>query len=240
MKRIGYEAMKRIGDEVMKRMGGEVMKRWLAMLVLSGLLAACSETGPQQRAVYLLLDSSGTYTEELDKARALIAYLLGTLESGDSMAVALINGGSFTEKNIVAMETFEDRPSLANSQKRAFKEKVDSALSSIKRGAAHTDITGGMLQGQEFLQETGAGERYLLVFSDLEEDLPKNYIRDFPMDMSGARVIALNVTKLRQDNIDPRDYAQRLDQWQERVESGGGSWRVINDLERLSGVLEGR
>lgn len=232
--------MKPIGIEAMKPIGIDAMKRWFCLVVLSALLVACSDTRPQQRAVYLLLDSSGTYTEELDKAQSLIAYLLGTLESGDSMAVALINGGSFTEKNIIARETFEDRPSLANSQKRAFKQQVDSALSSIERGAAHTDITGGMLQGQEFLRETGAGERYLLVFSDLEEDLPKNYIRDFPMDMSEAQVIALNVTKLGQDNIDPRDYAQRLEQWQERVELGGGSWRVINDLERLSGVLEGR
>jgi hypothetical protein len=51
--------------------------------------------------------------------------------------------------------------------------------------------------------------------------------------MDGFEVVALNVTKLRTDNVDPRKYMNRLETWQNRVESGGGSWRVINDLDRL-------
>lgn len=57
--------------------------------------------------------------------------------------------------------------------------------------------------------------------------------------MKGVQVVALNVTKLRSDNIDPREYLKRLEQWRQRVESGGGSWRVINDLERLDRILAG-
>lgn len=216
------------------------MKRALILGLLL-MVVGCSDVGrPDQRAVYLLLDTSGTYTEELDKARSLLANLLGTLDSGDSMAVALIDGGSFTEKNIIAKVTFDDRPSVANSQKRAFKETVDQVLGDIERGAAHTDITGGVIQGHDYLTETGAGQRYLFVFSDLEEDLQKGLIRDFPIDMSGVQVVALNVTKLRQDNIDPRDYAKRLAHWQSRVESGGGQWRVINDMERLGDLIQWR
>ena len=47
----------------------------------------------------------------------------------------------------------------------------------------------------------------------------------------------LNVTKLRQDNIDPREYIQRLDQWEQRVSDGGGTWKVVNDLEHLERML---
>jgi hypothetical protein len=50
-------------------------------------------------------------------------------------------------------------------------------------------------------------------------------------------VIALNVTKLRSDQVDPREYKERLATWQSRVEAGGGSWRVINDLERLDRLI---
>ncbi|MBW1643769.1 MAG: VWA domain-containing protein, partial [Deltaproteobacteria bacterium] len=50
-------------------------------------------------------------------------------------------------------------------------------------------------------------------------------------------VIALNVTKLRTDNIDPREYFKRVEAWRERVEQGGGSWKVLNDLERLDLIL---
>ena len=51
-------------------------------------------------------------------------------------------------------------------------------------------------------------------------------------------MVALNVTKLRSDNIDPREYLNRLAAWQERVEAGGGTWQVVNDLERLEKVLQ--
>lgn len=202
------------------------------------LLTACSDSErPGNRAVYLLIDISGTYTEELNKAQSVISYLLGTLESGDSMAVALIDSGSFTEKDIVAKVTFDSRPSTTNSQKRAFKMQIDSALENIQQGSSHTDVTGGVLQANEYLTETGAQQKYLFVFSDLEEDLQKRQIRDFPIDVPGVQVVALNVTKLGSDNIDPRDYAKRLERWEQRVQEGGGSWRVINDLEHLNQLI---
>jgi hypothetical protein len=50
-------------------------------------------------------------------------------------------------------------------------------------------------------------------------------------------VVALNVTKLRSDNVDPREYLERLEAWRRRVEEGGGTWRVINDLDRLEALL---
>jgi hypothetical protein len=55
--------------------------------------------------------------------------------------------------------------------------------------------------------------------------------------MDGFEVVALNVTKLRTDDVDPREYMNRLESWQSRVESGGGTWRVINDLDRLDHIL---
>jgi hypothetical protein len=50
-------------------------------------------------------------------------------------------------------------------------------------------------------------------------------------------VVALNVTKLRSDNVDPREYMDRLEYWQTRIEEGGGRWRVINDMDRLERIL---
>jgi uncharacterized protein with von Willebrand factor type A (vWA) domain len=184
----------------------------------------------------MLLDTSGTYAEELSKARAIANYLLGVLESGDSLGIARIDSASFTEKDIVARVTFDTRPSRTNQQKRAFRSMLDRFVDSAK-GSGHTDITGAMLQATEWLNETGAGRKYILVFSDLEEDLREGYVRDFSIDLSDVRVIALNVTKLRSDQIDPREYMSRLATWQGRVEEGGGDWRVINDLDRLDGLI---
>ena len=53
-----------------------------------------------------------------------------------------------------------------------------------------------------------------------------------------VKVVALNVTKLRSDNIDPRDYLNRLDDWEQRVYEGGGMWKVVNDLDRLDKLLD--
>ena len=57
------------------------------------------------------------------------------------------------------------------------------------------------LQASEYLEETGAGEKYVLIFSDLEEDLQKGHIRDFPISLPDIHVVALNVTKLRTDRV---------------------------------------
>jgi hypothetical protein len=184
----------------------------------------------------MLLDTSGTYAVELNKARSIINYLLGTLQPGDTMAVGRIDTGSFSEKDIVAKVTFDARPSMANNQKRVFQQKVRKFVTGVRK-SSYTDISGGMLQAIEYLNEAGSGNKYILIFSDLKEDLAKGYVRDVPFALSGFHVIALNVTKLRADNQDPKKYLSRVDDWREKTEKGGGTWRVINDLERLDNLL---
>ena len=215
------------------------MKKYLALiLVLLPFLWGCPDTTSHSRGVYMLLDTSGTYKKELKRAEAIINYLLGTLQPGDSMAVARIDSGSFSEKDIVAKMTFDKRPSVANQQKRLFKQKIDDFVKTAK-GSAYTDITGGVLQSVEFLNEAGAGQKYILIFSDLKEELVKGQIRNFPIQVDGCNVVALNVTKLRSDNVDPREYYKRVEDWRARVEAGGGNWRIVNDLERLENIFEG-
>ncbi len=216
-------------------MNRSMARVWGAFLGLT-LLAGCAG-GPTGSGVFLLIDTSGTYAGELDRARGLINYLLGTLDPGDSFGVARIDGGSFSEKDILVRATFDERPSVANDQKRSFLQIVTHFADTV-RTASHTDITGGVLQAAEWLDEVEPRRKTILIFSDMEEDLPEGFIRDFPMDLAGVRVIALNVTKLGPDNVDPRGYASRLDSWRERVVSGGGEFQVINDLERLDRALE--
>ena len=209
----------------------------LLFIALTVFVSACSESRPQTKAVYMLLDTSGTYTQQVDKAQKIVKFLLGTLNSGDSLALARIDSASFSEKDIIAKVTFDLRPTKANAEKRAFLDAVDRFAKNVK-GSAYTDITGGMLQAIEYLNETGAGTRYILVFSDLKEEVKKGHIRDFPITFSGIKIVALNVTKLRSDNIDPREYMKRVDSWSKRVEEGGGTWRVINDLDQMGSLLD--
>lgn len=212
------------------------MKR-LIVFALAILLAACtSDTAPRNTGVYMLLDTSGTYNEELIKAEQIIRFTLSRLDASDTFAVARIDTGSFSERDIIAKASFDDRPSAVNRQKRLFAEQVSNFVETAEP-APYTDITGGLLQAVEFLNEKGTGKKTILIFSDLKEDLEQGYIRDIEVPLEGFEVIALNVTKLRSDNIDPREYLGRLEEWQGRVEKTGGSWRVINDLDGLEGLL---
>jgi hypothetical protein len=210
------------------------MKKLIVFVLMSFclMMASCSsDTTGTGRGVYLLLDTSGTYTAELKKAQQIINYLLGTLGPGDSLVVARIDSGSFSEKDIVAKVTFDGRPSVSNNQKRVFAQTVDKFVKSV-RGSKYTDISGGLLQAIEYLNEVDPAEKHILIYSDLKEELPKGFVRNMDFILDGFTVRALNVTKLRSDNVNPQEYLDRLEEWQSRVKQGGGEWIVINDMQR--------
>lgn len=220
------------------------MKKSLMILALSfGMVSsgACGDNRMHSHGVYMLVDTSGTYAHEMGKAAKIVNYLLATLNPGDSLAVAKVESRSFTEKDIVAKVTFDKRPSQATSQKRVFKDKIHTFAKEIK-GSAYTDITGGLIQGAEYLNETKSGIKTIVIFSDMQEELGKGTIRDFPISLDGFRVVALNVTKLGTDNADPRLYLDRLARWEARVRKAGATeWVVVNDLEHnLESILTTR
>ena len=219
------------------------MKRILLAVMLFGtmLLGACGDSRVHSQAVYMLVDTSGTYAQELGKATKIINYLLATLNSGDSLAVAKVETRSFSEKDIIAKVTFDKRPSQATLQKRAFKAKIE-AFANEAKGSAYTDITGGLIQGAEYLNETKAGIKTIVIFSDMQEELGKGTVRDFPIKLDGIRIVALNVTKLTTDNADPRIYLDRLARWEERTRKAGATdWVMVNDLENnMQSILNTR
>ena len=166
----------------------------LILLLMVVVFTGCSSESsvPPTRGVYMLMDTSGTYTQELKQAQRVINYILSQLGPGDSFAVARVDTGSFSEKDIVAKVTFQDRPSMTNQQKRVFREKIDKFIKVVK-GSAYTDITGGILQGIEFLNEAETGHNTILIFSDLKEELRKGYKRDIPLSLNLKLLNRVNV-----------------------------------------------
>jgi hypothetical protein len=220
------------------------MKRYLSVLIMlfsTLFVSSCGDSRMHSQGVYMLVDTSGTYAQEMNKASKIINYLLATLNPGDSLAVAKVETRSFTEKDIVAKVTFDKRPSQATQQKRAFKAKIEEFAKGVK-GSAYTDITGGLIQGAEYLNETKAGLKTIVIFSDMQEELGKGTVRDFPIKLDGIRIVALNVTKLHTDNADPRIYLERLARWEARVRKAGATeWVVVNDLENnMESILNTR
>lgn len=220
------------------------MRRFLQVwIMLFGIMfvSACGDSRMHSQGVYMLVDTSGTYAQEMNKASKIINYLLATLNPGDSLAVAKVETRSFSEKDIIAKVTFDKRPSQATQQKRAFKAKIEEFAKGVK-GSAFTDITGGLIQGAEYLNETKAGIKTIVIFSDMQEELGKGTVRDFPIKLDGIRIVALNVTKLGTDNADPRIYLDRLARWEAKVRKAGATeWVVVNDLENnMESILKTR
>lgn len=207
-----------------------------AAAALALLLAACGG-GPSNRAAVVLIDISGEYAREVDKARQVTSYLLGSLNPGDSIAVAFIDNTSYTERNFIARADFDHRPSVANDQKRQVRAKLDAFLDDFDVPSWHSDLTGGILLGRDFLDSTGADTRQLFLLSDLDEDLKPELDRDVPLELAGIEVVAVNVIRRDGDNVDPQHYRERIAGWQQRVVDNGGQWRVVDRIERLQSVV---
>lgn len=214
------------------------MKHQVFVSMLIGLLLiGCTEqdSAKYHRGIYLLLDTSGTYTKELHQAKQVINIILADLEPGDAFAVARVDSGSFSEKDIIAKLVVDGRPSIATRQKQQFAETIQQFTETVE-SSSYTDISGGLLQATEFLNEANTGSKSILIYSDLKEELPKNYTRNFSLNLNGFEVKALNVTKLRSDNRNPQEYLDRLHKWSSMVESSGGHWTVINDLDKPDAI----
>lgn len=210
----------------------------IAVVFMMTLLVSCSKHNAERdHGLYMLIDTSGTYSKELKQAQRIIEFVIKEVDPGDSFAVQRIDSGSFSEKDIVYSQTFDTRPIQAGQQRSDFRKKINEFVKNVKP-SSYTDISGGLLQGIQFLNETGAGKKTILIFSDMKEELPKGYKRDQLLQLNGFTVIALNVTKLKTDNFDPDEYFSRLKNWKKKVESGGGKWVVINDLKRLDPVFQ--
>ena len=215
----------------------------LAALSVLLFIVACGPETNHNQAVYMLIDTSGTYAKETGKAQLVVNYLLGSLNPGDALAVGRVKSRSFSEKDIVAKVSLGKDPLAANAQKRAFSEQISDFTKTTKdaKGSRYTDITGGIILAAEFLNESQAGRKTIVIFSDMQEELDYKTVRDFPIRLDGIRVVALNVTKLDTDNVDPRRYIDRLEWWERRARTAGASdWKVVNDMEHLDRIFKQR
>ncbi len=178
------------------------------------------------RAVYMLVDTSGTYVREIGRANKIIRALVTEMEPGDAFMLARIDSDSFSEKDVIINVSFDRRSSRANVQKLELIKRVDKFVKNVK-SSRYTDITGGVLQAVEYLKRSNAANKSLIIFSDLKEDLRRDQFRNVKIDFSGISVVSVNVTKLKSDARDPRKYFRRLKRWSDRVEKTNGTWQVI-------------
>jgi len=210
------------------------------LLTLMVVLLAGCDSGPHNRAAVVLIDISGEYAAEIEKARRVTSLLLGRLDPGDSIAVAFIDNTSYSDRNFIARVDFDHRPSVANDQKRSVHRELEAFLDRFSVPSAHSDLTGGILLARDYLERTRAKDKQIFLLSDLDEDLKPELDRDGPLKLNGIEVVAVNVIRGERDNIDPAHYRERVGHWQQRVQEDGGRWDMVNEIDRLPRLVAQR
>jgi len=204
------------------------------------MLIGCSEQNARyDQAVAILIDVSGTYADRKDHTIELIKrQILPDMVPGDTVFVVRIDSESYDETDLVALMTLDARPSQANAQKLALALQLD-AFARKRESASHTDIPGAIMLASEYLREIGAGSSAILVFSDMQTDLPPGTRRELEIgELAGTHVAAVNVKRLPADTSDPELYRSRLSRWESEMKRAGASeWRAILDPARLSPYL---
>jgi len=214
------------------------LKRTATAIVLAATAAltlGCNDGRNYSQAICVLVDVSGTYAaEKAEVSTILKREVLPAMMPGDTLMLIRIDSQSYERANLEALTTLDARPSQANAQKLALARTLD-AFAAGKEVASHTDIEGAMMLGTDYLDELPSGSRVMLVFSDLEQDLPKGTRRRIEGDeFADIAVVAMNVKRLERDNADPEAFRARLAQWEQRLrEAGASGWRTIMDARQL-------
>jgi len=218
---------------------GRRIARSCALAGLLLLTLGCSGDRRYDQAVSVLIDVSGTYADQKPETVKLIkGEILPHMLPGDTLLVVRIDSESYDRGNVEALVTLDRRPSRANAQKLALARKLD-AFAARHESSKHTDIPGAIMLASEYLQEIGAGSSTILLFSDLQEDLPRGSVRTLrPDELANTHIAAMNVKRLRGDTLDPEVFRGRLAAWEQRLKSAGAvEWRMFMDASRLPEYL---
>lgn len=208
----------------------KIMPAFLALMS-----ASCTESARYQTAVCTLIDVSGTYSGQKEEVvKTIKAGILPNMLPGDAIFVLLIDSDSYDQENLVASLHTDRRPLESNAQKLRFAAAIDE-LAAIDKRSKFTDISGAMMLCSDYLKSSRAGTKLVFVFSDMQEELPRGVTRRFrDQEFTGMAIAAVNVIKLKGDNVRPSVYRHRLKEWGQRVkEAGALDWTVILDPTQL-------
>jgi hypothetical protein len=215
------------------------MRRLIAgILVIGFVIAGCSISEHRNRGVYVLLAVARADSPTRNENQELLNTLLTLLRPDDILAVARIDTRSFSERDIIAEIRFDQRPSAAIRQKRAFKDRFDNFFAHAS-GHPAMDLTGGILQAIEYLNSSRCAHKYILLFSDLKQEPIGGDARHAPFQLSGFTVIGLHPAQAQRQEQNPEQARRRGETWRDRIENSGGQWQLVDDIAALAPVFEG-
>lgn len=206
-----------------------------ALLLAPVLLAGCGLVTSTTRSVFFLFDVSGTYAKATPDAARWANVLIAELQPGDWIAAGQISSCSFSEEEIILQQGLPETPSLAAEAKRALFTQLGTYAAGVK-STRNTDIRGALAQAAFELRQRPEASRYIVIFSDMIEDLAKDCdTSDTKLDLAGITVVAANVIKT--DPANPEKYFAMLDDWERTVTEAGGVWAMAPSPDQLPDIV---
>lgn len=201
-----------------------IRARFMAAVLMAGLLSSCGLVTSTNRSVFVLFDASGSYAKMAPTAASSANVMIARLQPGDWIGVAQIAACSFSDDQIVAREQLPETPSLADAAKRKLFTTLNTYAVDVKP-AKYTDIHGALAQAAYELNQRPASDRFIVVYSDMIEDLGKACdTSKVALDLKGIHVVASNVIK--SNPADPAKYFELLKTWEKTVTDAGGQWTI--------------
>ena len=208
------------------------LKRLASLAVLVSV-AACGAITSNSKAVFMLVDVSGTYVREVPDAIMTAKLLTSKLNSNDMFAFGEIGSCSFSDNSLIVRRTLPGTPSQAALAKQDVFRSLETYGEQVD-ATDWTDIRGGLRYAASELEQSDQGKRIIVVHSDLVEDVsPEGDTSELSLDLEGITVIVTNVTRSDREASDPDAYFRRLEEWQALVEEAGGKWVHANSRDRL-------
>jgi hypothetical protein len=208
--------------------------RWVAIaqVAMALFIFGCKGHDVHTKGVYVLVDASTANADWLRRARLAINTLLGNLGAEDTLAVARVDSPVLGKKHVPTVVQFAQRPSVMTAQKRMFQKQI-STIAPSPTDDRQVDLTAGLLQAAQFLNQLQSTQKIVLIASSLnhvghEEDQKAMFFR-----LDGITIFAPDLTRQAASLLEANEYRQQLDRLQALIESSGGSLRVINDLARF-------
>lgn len=212
-----------------------MIRRLLLGAALAASLSACGLVTSTNRSVFVLFDASGTYAEAVPEAANYANVMIAELQPRDWIGVAQISSCSFSDREIVVRRELPETPSLASAAKRELFDQMRSFAGSVQR-TRNTDIHGALAQAAHELNQRPDKERFIVVFSDMMEDLARDCdTSNVHLDLHGIHVVASNVIK--SDPANPEAYFEMLRTWERTVTDAGGTWTLASSPDQLKDIV---
>lgn len=211
------------------------ISRVILLLTAFTLLNSCTDSKAYEAAMCVLADVSGTYAEEKRNIASIAkSNVLTAMQAGDSLYFIRIDSNSYNEGDLIASIVLDYIPSKANAQRLTMAEALDK-FATDKTRSRYTDISGAMMNCTDFLRNTDSGNKVMIIFSDMKEELKPGTTRSFSANqLEGIHIIAMNVIKLTADSANPEVYRKKLKVWEDRVlDAGALSFNIFSDREKI-------